>query len=202
MLNNLKKGFTLIELLVVITIIGILATGGLNIYTSQIQKARDSNRLKALWEIRLAVEQVYQDSSEYPHSDSFGSWSTTTIGVKTYMEKIPNDEKNGQTCYGSSTCSYIYWVSPDANWIEFWEYEISTAFENEWNINSKAEKDTWEDDLRYEIGIDVSDSDWSDTKSTSSSWSKDTITTPACIWVTSWVAPSDDEESIYLADDC
>jgi prepilin-type N-terminal cleavage/methylation domain-containing protein len=39
------KAFTLIELLVVITIIGILATGAVAIYTSQIQKARDTTRL-------------------------------------------------------------------------------------------------------------------------------------------------------------
>jgi prepilin-type N-terminal cleavage/methylation domain-containing protein len=40
-----KKAFTLIELLVVITIIGILATGATAVYTSQIQKARDTTRI-------------------------------------------------------------------------------------------------------------------------------------------------------------
>jgi prepilin-type N-terminal cleavage/methylation domain-containing protein len=44
-LQRTKLGFTLIELLVVITIIGILATGAVSVYTSQIQKARDSVRL-------------------------------------------------------------------------------------------------------------------------------------------------------------
>ncbi|MDR1945201.1 MAG: type II secretion system GspH family protein, partial [Candidatus Peribacteria bacterium] len=39
-----KLAFTLIELLVVITIIGILAVGSVTVYTSQIQKARDSSR--------------------------------------------------------------------------------------------------------------------------------------------------------------
>lgn len=43
-----KKGFTLIELLVVITIIGILATGATAVYTSQIQKARDTTRINDL----------------------------------------------------------------------------------------------------------------------------------------------------------
>jgi len=44
-MKNIMKGFTLIELLVVITIIGILATGAVSVYTSQIQKSRDSVRL-------------------------------------------------------------------------------------------------------------------------------------------------------------
>jgi prepilin-type N-terminal cleavage/methylation domain-containing protein len=47
-----KKAFTLIELLVVITIIGILATGAVATYTSQIQKSRDSTRLTDLSALR------------------------------------------------------------------------------------------------------------------------------------------------------
>jgi type IV pilus assembly protein PilA len=51
-LQNTKLGFTLIELLVVITIIGILATGAVSVYTSQIQKARDSTRLTDIGAVR------------------------------------------------------------------------------------------------------------------------------------------------------
>ena len=50
----MKKAFTLIELLVVITIIGILATGGTAVYTSQIKKARDSNRIQDIKQIQWA----------------------------------------------------------------------------------------------------------------------------------------------------
>ena len=65
-IKNIIKGFTLIELLVVITIIGILATGATAVYTSQIQKARDSNRVTDIKSLQGAVEQAYADLSEYP----------------------------------------------------------------------------------------------------------------------------------------
>jgi prepilin-type N-terminal cleavage/methylation domain-containing protein len=50
--QNKILGFTLIELLVVITIIGILATGATSVYTSQIQKARDSTRISDIHILR------------------------------------------------------------------------------------------------------------------------------------------------------
>ena len=65
-----KKGFTLVELLVVIAIIGILATGAVWVYTSQLEKARDSTRVTDLNNLRSAVEQFYQDKSEYPVCNS------------------------------------------------------------------------------------------------------------------------------------
>jgi len=54
-----KAGFTLIELLVVITIIGILATGGIAVYTGQIQKARDVTRISDVKNAQSAIEQAY-----------------------------------------------------------------------------------------------------------------------------------------------
>jgi prepilin-type N-terminal cleavage/methylation domain-containing protein len=61
-----KKGFTLIELLVVITIIGILATGAVSVFTSQIQKARDTTRINDTKALQGGIEQFYQDTSVYP----------------------------------------------------------------------------------------------------------------------------------------
>ncbi len=66
MIKTLQKGFTLIELLVVITIIGILATGAVTTFTSQIQKARDTTRISDLKALGGGVEQFYQDTSVYP----------------------------------------------------------------------------------------------------------------------------------------
>lgn len=67
-LKNSTRGFTLIELLVVITIIGILATGATSVYTSQIQKARDTTRINDIKALQSGIEQAYQDNSAYPAS--------------------------------------------------------------------------------------------------------------------------------------
>jgi len=155
--NN--KWFTLIELLVVITIIGILATGWVTVYTSQIQKARDTTRLNALESLKWWVEMVYQDKFEYPELAEFYSQ------ISTYVKQIPRDPKNGSTCAkwnGADTvlCMYVYNVGPDINGIAYWAYEISTAFENMWNIEAKAETDPGEDNQRYETWI-IKKWDWS-----------------------------------------
>lgn len=149
-LQSIKKGFTLIELLVVITIIGILATGGTAIYTSQIQKARDSTRVTSINALKGAVEQVYQDEFEYPHANTF------VTEVSPYLENMPSDPKHAQPCNninGTVDCWFAYVANVDTNGILFGSFELSTAFENQGNVTSKAERwDNWNDDARLEIG--------------------------------------------------
>ncbi len=159
--NTNKLGFTLIELLVVITIIGILATGAVTVYTSQIQKARDTTRISSIKALQSWVEQVYQDASEYPHADKF------IEDVITYTPKLPKDPKHAQPCndWGNTSnapdCWFSYVTWPDNNWIEYWEYELSTAFENSWNVTSKAvnTKDWGNDPVRLEIWLDIWNND-------------------------------------------
>jgi prepilin-type N-terminal cleavage/methylation domain-containing protein len=154
-LQNTKLGFTLIELLVVITIIGILATGAVWVYTSQIQKARDTTRINDVKAIQSAVEQFYQDTTEYPEwlSDWTASWTTS---VMTYLPNLAEDPKFDQTCI-NSRCWYVYVVGADLNWILQWTYEISTAFENQWNVDNKAwvAQDNWDDNNRLEIWLNT-----------------------------------------------
>ncbi len=203
MLNKkLKRGFTLIELLVVITIIGILATGAVAVYTAQIQKARDSTRINDIKAIQSGVEQVYQDSWEYPHSNEFSTWNTSAwrTWVKTYVELIPSDAKLGQPCSGWDKCWYTYWVSSDANGILYWEYELSTAFENEWNVGNKADdtKDHGNDNHRFEIWINVSSAH----HDTTTSWSTITATSSWCSISAMWGGTITWTSSILLSDDC
>ena len=174
---NHKLGFTLIELLVVITIIGILATWAVSVYTSQIQKARDSTRITSLTAIKSWVEQFYQDDGAYPEPSNF-SWVTL------YTPKLPKDPKTSQAS-GKSSFEYAYAVSPDSNTITWQYYELSVAFENSWNLTKKAAADGWANPNRYEIGIDLT---WNNTrinwKQTMTSWVENgAVTWNVCVAV-------------------
>lgn len=192
-MTMMKKGFTLIELLVVITIIGILATGWVTIYTAQIQKARDTTRIKDVASLNTAIEQAYQENQEYPYATAFFSWSTGVTGVATYMGKIPADSKHGKTCnnaWGGTDCGYSYRVAPDTNGIDFWAFEVSTAFESEGNVEKKARLDDGNDTSRYEQGVQTSSLD--------SSVATDAITPRAWACTAAGAAPSTDTEVIII----
>lgn len=164
MIKSIQKGFTLIELLVVITIIGILATGAVTTFTSQIQKARDTTRISSAKAIQSGIEQFYQDVSEYPAwrngwIDGGQLWSSTV--VNDYVPNLAEDPKHDQTCNGSQ-CGYVYSVGPDINGITNGSYEVSTAFENQWNIDNKAGTDDGDDGDRLELGILKTGAAWTD----------------------------------------
>lgn len=148
-LNKSTRGFTLIELLVVITIIGILATGAVSVYTSQIQKARDTTRINDIKALQSGVEQTYQDAQKYPDALSF-------TGITAYVPKIPKDPKSGETLANTSF-EYMYNQGKDTNGIEGQTYEVSTAFEAQGNLTSKAADtmDKGNDPNRLEVGISM-----------------------------------------------
>ena len=118
MLSKLRnrKGFTLVELLIVITIIGILASIGLNTFTSAQMKSRDAKRKTQLKQLADAFEAYYNDKGGYPADDGSGSllacgidaedtctWGTspmenTTTGT-VYMVKLPQDPTLGLTYF-------------------------------------------------------------------------------------------------------
>lgn len=123
-LKNSTRGFTLIELLVVITIIGILATGAATVYTSQIQKARDTTRISDTKALQSGIEQVFQDGQKYPDASAFAA------GIAPYLPKIPKDPKSGESTANTSF-DYAYNQGKDANGIEGQTYEVSTALENQ-----------------------------------------------------------------------
>lgn len=63
-----RSGFTLIELLVVISIVAVLSTVGLTIFSGIQSKARDSNRKSDLRILAIALELYYQKNGKYQPS--------------------------------------------------------------------------------------------------------------------------------------
>ena len=174
-MTNWKLGFTLIELLVVITIIGILSTWAVNVYTSQIQKARDSTRLTDMKALVSWIEQLYQEDWNYP-----SVWASTTasipsfIDIRRYTPTIPKDPRTNQKSWASNF-EYAYTAGSDGNNIRFQTYEVSIQFESEWNTNSKSAVDWWNDVSRLEQGINIdallTTLNWSALAATSWIWS-------------------------------
>lgn len=65
--SSINKGFTLVELLVVIAIIGVLATLLLLQLGGARAKARDGKRISDISQLRVAIEQYFDDNSgSYP----------------------------------------------------------------------------------------------------------------------------------------
>lgn len=145
-----KKGFTLIELLVVITIIGILATGGISIFTKQLQGARDTTRINNLKILETANNQYNSDNSEYPTDASSWAYQAAVVG---YMSKYPEDPKSGQNICWTSTagsagwqCGIFYDVGNDSNGLANGAFKLSLPLEKQENASgssSPAAKDGW-----------------------------------------------------------
>lgn len=152
MIKSIQKGFTLIELLVVITIIGILATGAVTTFTSQIQKARDTTRITDVKSLESSIQQFYQDTSVYPQGAIDWTSGSSTL-VTDYLPTLAQDPKHDQTC-NSSRCGYVYTVGSDSVGINQGAFEVSTAFENQGNVTNKANDttDNGNDPARLEIG--------------------------------------------------
>lgn len=177
---KVRKGFTLIELLVVITIIGILATGAVQVFTSQIQKARDTTRISDISALRGGLEQYYQDRWEYP------SKGASFTGVQLFVAKLPTDPKTGQAS-SNSVFDYAYNISADANGINAQEFEVSAHFENQSNRDNKAATDGGDDNERIEFWIDVNDDTWA-TKPTVIAGSAVTGNSLECVAPAGWAA--------------
>ncbi len=160
MLKNkyIKKAFTLIELLVVITIIWILATGGIAVFTKQLQAARDSTRIKDIKLLETATTLYFSDKDEFPKPSSF------TWDVESYMSKQVQDPKPKKpVCWGNNwtddshdyQCGWIYIRADDEYWLENAAFKLAVFFEKEENFSDKAKNnwekwDGWSEDSMYE----------------------------------------------------
>lgn len=167
-----RKWFTLIELLVVIAIIGILSAGATAVYTSQITKARDTTRINDIEAVQAAIEQTYQDFMNYPNTTfATGTWTLPWFDkTLLFIESLPKDSKSTQSCAKPSLeaiqkvksgataadvvqtpCDYLYAVKDSAaTWVSNQEYNLSTWFEDLWNVESMSVTDEWVSYARFE----------------------------------------------------
>ena len=61
-----SSGFTLIELMIVMSLIVILASIGLALYTNSVIRAKESVLKEDLFRMRDAIDQYYADKGKYP----------------------------------------------------------------------------------------------------------------------------------------
>lgn len=87
-----RDGFTLIELLIVIAIIGILSAVGAFAIGNKIKQTRDVDRKTDIYEIRLGVEQYFNDQHRYPDSIAFNTAPLTSPdGQQIYLPRVHHD---------------------------------------------------------------------------------------------------------------
>lgn len=105
-----KSGFTLIELLVAVTIIAILATIGLVLFSGVQKQARIGKRVQDLHAIQAALELYYQANQSYPLSNDWTQCNPVmTQLVPTYMPTFPSDpHSSGCYDYRSSSSGADY----------------------------------------------------------------------------------------------
>ncbi len=63
--KHLQKGFTLVEIMIVVAIIGILASIAIPSYQEYVLRARASAATGALADMRIKMEQYFQDNRTY-----------------------------------------------------------------------------------------------------------------------------------------
>lgn len=118
-------GFTLIELLVVISIIGILATIVIASYGGAQAKARDTQRIRDLDDVKYALVLYKNDNGKYPANPlwepcAFSSATNTTgclseLALGKYLVTLPTNPKNTTYVdrptdpFNSSAKQYLYY---------------------------------------------------------------------------------------------
>ncbi len=139
---NKKLGFTLIELLVVITIIGILSTGAVSVFTTQLQGARDATRISDMKIMESALHQLFNDNWKYPDNNAM------TGAITPFISKTLKDPKAwASVCWKWTTsnqaCQWQYWTQDDTFNLPNGRFKLAVFFEKETNFKNKANTTDW-----------------------------------------------------------
>ena len=79
--KNMQKGFTLIELMIVVAVIGILAGIALPNYQDYVRRSKLSEGTSALADLRIKMEQFYQDNHSYVNGPCVSAPDTANFGI-------------------------------------------------------------------------------------------------------------------------
>lgn len=104
----MRRGFTLVELLVAISIITILSTIGLAIFSGIQSKTRDSVRKNDLNTLATALEIYYQKNNKYVLGNTNCSDLATSNLTSFITGDIPKDPKRTSYCYLSDNVGQTY----------------------------------------------------------------------------------------------
>jgi len=85
------KGFTLVELLVVVLIIGVLSAIALPQYTASIERARATEALTMMNDIRYAAERYRFQHDEWPRNNT---WTDLDVNIPTIPGSTDRGGKN------------------------------------------------------------------------------------------------------------
>lgn len=90
-----KKGFTLIEILVVISIIAILATVSISVFSTVQKNNRDQIRIRDMQSIKQALELYRSDNGGYPADTTPADLKPDDLSPK-YLTTWPSDPVSGR----------------------------------------------------------------------------------------------------------
>lgn len=89
--ESAKRGFSLIELLIAISIVAVLASLGLVVYTNIQKDSRDQRRMRDLKTVEQALEAYRSANGSYPPGDGNISTALTVLTGQKYLEDVPTD---------------------------------------------------------------------------------------------------------------
>lgn len=96
--RSLREGFTLIELLVVMAVLGILAMAAMSLAEVSVQRDREQELRRGLWQIRDAID-AYKRAVDVGSVAVSAGASGYPPSLQALVEGVPNAKVAGQTQY-------------------------------------------------------------------------------------------------------